>query len=108
MNPRLLPRGASDRLARIRLSPGQIQVAVLLCAVLSIGSLGIAFATFSSRVEVAQREARRVAAEQVEQQRASCAFWRDLGAFEAWEASSRIGRTLVTDARTAANALDCP
>ncbi|MCM3884172.1 hypothetical protein [Frankia sp. R82] len=57
MNARVLPRSAGDRLARVRLSPAQIQVAVVLCVILSVGSLSIAFEAFSSRVDVAREQA---------------------------------------------------
>lgn len=76
-------RGLVDQLARVRLSPGQIQVAVVLCVILSVGSISIALASFSTRVDVAdERSARatagleqlveKVAAQQVASDQSTC------------------------------------
>ncbi|WP_256789799.1 hypothetical protein [Frankia sp. AvcI1] len=83
-------------------------IAIAVFGTIAIVALVLSLRANATQSSVAQREARRVAVELEEQQRASCAFWRHLGAFEAWEAGSEIGRTLVTDARATANDLGCP
>ncbi len=90
-------------------------VGIVVACAIAIVSLVLSWRAISTQSDVARREASRAVAgveetqrTQAEQQRASCAFWRHLGAFEAWEAGSEIGRTLVTDARATANQLGCP
>lgn len=56
-------RGLGDQLARVRMSPGQLQTAMALCIVVSLGAFLIAWAGFSSRVDVARTEARRAVEE---------------------------------------------
>ena len=44
----------------------------------------------------------------IQQQRAACGFWRDLGDVPVAQAQSEIGRKILVDAKQAADALDCP
>lgn len=44
----------------------------------------------------------------IQQQRAACGVWRDLGSVPVSEAQSEIGRKILIDAKRAADALDCP
>lgn len=89
-------------------------VGIIVACTIAIVSLVMSWRAISTQSEVAQREARRAVAtveetqrQLGEQQRASCAFWRDLGSYPG-PLQSEFGRLLVKDARDAADRMGCP
>lgn len=89
-------------------------IAIVATCLIALVSGVLALRAISTQTDVSRREAQRAVAtveetqrQLAEQQRASCAFWRDLGSYPG-PLQSEFGRLLVKDARDAADRMGCP